>query len=109
MYDALVTALKNISGVKIQEYEFKTRPSSNHGTVQLDFEVSEDTGDDAKQDRAFEGSLDLFTYGKEMMIVAAVETVLETHCSGSWHLNSEQYEHETGIIHREFVFQIEKR
>ena len=109
MFDELVADLKSINGVMIQEYEFKTRPSSNHGTVQLDFEVSEDTGDDAKQDRAFEGSLDLFTYGKEMMIVAAVETVLETHCSGSWYLNSEQYEHETGIIHREFVFQIEKR
>lgn len=109
MFDELVADLKSINGVMIQEYEFKTRPNSNHGTVQIDFEVSEDTGDDAKQDRAFEGSLDLFTYGKEMMIVAAVETVLETHCSGSWYLNSEQYEHETGIIHREFVFQIEKR
>ena len=39
----------------------------------------------------------------------AVETALETVCTGSWYLNSEQYERETGLVHREFVFQIEKR
>ena len=109
MYDALVTDLKSIAGVTIQEYEFKTRPSGNHGTVQMDFEAEVDNGDDSRQDRAFEGSLDLFTRKKEMMIVAAVETVLEIHCSGSWYLNSEQYERETGLIHREFVFQLEGR
>ncbi len=109
MFDALVTDLKSIAGVAIQEYEFKTRPNGNHGTVQIDFEAEVDNGDDSRQDRAFEGSLDLFTRGKEMMIVAAVETVLETHCSGSWYLNSEQYETGTGLIHREYVFQLEKR
>lgn len=108
MFDELVSDLKNINGVTIQEYEFKTRPDSNHGTIQIDFEAETDNGSDRKQDRAFEGSLDLFTHGKEMMIVAAVETVLENHCSGSWYLNSEQYERETGLIHREFVFQIER-
>ena len=109
MYDALVTALKNISGVQFTEYEWKTRPDGNYGTVQIDFEAEIDNGDDGRQDRAFEGSVDLFTRGKEMMIVAAVETALEKHCSGSWYLNSEQYEHDTGLIHREFVFQLEKR
>ena len=77
--------------------------------MQIDFEAEIDNGDDGRQDRAFEGSVDLFTRGKEMMIVAAVETALEKHCSGSWYLNSEQYEHDTGLIHREFVFQLEKR
>lgn len=109
MFDELLADLKSIAGVTIQEYEFKTRPSGNHGTLQIDFEAEVDNGDDSRQDRAFEGSLDLFTRGKEMMIVAAVETVLEKHCSGSWYLNSEQYETGTGMIHREFVFQIEKR
>lgn len=109
MFDELVTALKNISGVQFQEYGWKTRPDGNYGTVQIEFEPDSDNGDDAKQDRVFEGSVDLFTRGKEMMIVAAVETALESVCSGSWYLNSEQHEHETGLIHREFVFQIEKR
>ena len=109
MFDTLVTLLKAIKGVQFAEYEWKTRPNGNFGTVQLDFEAETSNGDDGKQDRAWEGSVDLFTYGKEMMIVAAVESVLEDVCEGSWYLNSEQYEYDTGLIHREFVFQIEKR
>ena len=109
MFDTLVTLLKAIPNVQFTEYEWKTRPNGNFGTVQIDFEAEDDTGNDSMLDRAFEGSVDLYTHGKEMMIVAAVETALETVCSGSWHLNSEQYERETGLIHREFVFQIETR
>ena len=109
MFDTLVTLLKAIKGVQFTEYEWKTRPNGNFGTVQLDFEAEDSNGDDGKIDRAWEGSVDLFTHGKEMMIVAAVETALESVCEGSWYLNSEQYERDTGLIHREFVFQLEKR
>ena len=109
MFDELVTKLKAISGVQFAEYEWKTRPSGNFGTVQLDFEAEDDEGDDSKQDRAWEGSVDLFTNGKQMLIVAAVESALAEVCGASWYMNSEQYEHETGLIHREFVFQIEER
>ena len=109
MYEELVRLLKAIRGVQFTEYEWKTRPNGNFGTVQPDFEAETDHGNDHKQARAWEGSVDLFTHGKEMMIVAAVETALETVCEGSWYLNSEQYETETGLIHREFVFQIETR
>ena len=109
MYEELVSRLKEISGVQFTEYEWKTRPNGNHGTVQIDFEAEDDNGDDNKQERAWEGSVDLFTRGKEMTIVAAVESILEEVCEGSWYLNSEQYERETGLIHREFVFQLEAR
>ena len=109
IYDELVRQLKAIRNVSFTEYEWKTRPNGNFGTVQLDFEAADDIGDDQKIDRAWEGSVDLFTHGKEMMIVAAVETALESVCGGSWYLNSEQYERETGLVHREFVFQIEAR
>ena len=109
MFDTLVALLKAISGVQFTEYEWKTRPNGNFGTVQLDFEAADDNGDDIHQGRAWEGSVDLFTHGKEMLIVSAVESALETVCEGSWNLNSEQYEHETGLIHREFVFQLEAR
>ena len=109
IFDELVRQLMAIQGVQFKEYEWKTRPNGNFGTVQLDFEADDDNGDDQKIDRAWEGSVDLYTRGKEMMIVAAVETALESVCSGSWYLNSEQYERETGLIHREFVFQIEAR
>ena len=109
IFDELVRQLKEIRGVQFTEYEWKTRPSGNFGTVQLDFEAEDDIGDDCKQDRAWEGSVDLYTYGKEMMIASAVESALEAVCESSWYLNSEQYEQDTGLIHREFVFQIEKR
>ena len=109
IFDELVQELQAISGVQFAEYEWKTRPNGNFGTVQLDFEAEDDEGDDCKQGRAWEGSVDLFTHGKEMLIVAAVESALENVCGGSWYLNSEQYERETGLIHREFVFQIEAR
>ena len=107
IYDELVRQLKAIQGVSFTEYEWKTRPNGDFGTVQLDFEADDDNGNDQKIDRAWEGSVDLFTHGKKMMIVAAVETALESVCGGSWYLNSEQYERDTGLIHREFVFQIE--
>ena len=109
MFDELVTKLKAIQGVQFTEYEWKTRPNGNHGTVQLDFEAEDDNGDDRHQNRAWEGSVDLYTHGKEMLIVAAVESALEDVCEGSWYLNSEQYEQQTGLVHREFVFQIEAR
>ena len=109
IYDELVRQLKAITGVQFAEYEWKTRPAGNFGTIQLDFEAEDDIGDDTQQDRAWEGSDDLHTPGKEMMIVSAVESALESVCEGSWYLNSEQYEHDTGLIHREFVFQIEAR
>ena len=109
IFDELVRQLQAISGVEFAEYEWKTRPNGNFGTVQLDFEAEDDIGDDIKQDRAWEGSVDLFTNGKQMLIVAAVESALAEVCGASWYLNSEQYEHETGLIHREFVFQIEER
>ena len=109
IFDDLVRQLQEIQGVQFSEYEWKTRPAGNYGTVQLDFEAEDDNGDDCKQDRAWEGSVDLYTHGKEMLIVAAVESALEEVCGGSWYLNSEQHEHEPGLIHREFVFQIEAR
>ena len=109
IFDELVRELQDITGVQFAEYEWETRPDGNFGTVQLDFEAEDDDGDDCKINRAWEGSVDLYTHTKAMLTVAAVESALETVCGGSWYLNSEQYERETGLIHREFVFQIEAR
>lgn len=107
MYDELVQALKAIEGVSFAEYEWKTRPAGNFGTVRLDFEVPADNGDGVKQERGYEGSVDLYTHGQQMMLAAAVESALKTVCGASWSLNSIQYERETGLVHREFVFQLE--
>ena len=106
-YELLVRRLQNIEGIEIAEYEWRTRPNGDHGTVQKDFEIDSDNGNDGKQDRAWEGSVDLFTQGNNWTIVAAVESVLAELFGNSWYLNSTQYERETGLIHREFVFQME--
>lgn len=109
IFDELARLLKAINGVQFKEYEWKTRPAGDFGTYQLDFEAEDDNGDDMKQDRAWEGSVDLFTHGNKWTLVAEVESALETVCGSSWRLNSTQYEHDTGLVHREFVFWIEKR
>lgn len=109
IFDELARQLKAISGVQFTEYEWKTRPAGDFGTYQLDFEAADDDGDDGKLDRAWEGSVDLYTHGNKWDKVAAVESVLESVCRSSWSLNSIQYERETGLVHREFVFQIEAR
>ena len=107
MYEQLVTAMKAIKDLPVTEYEWKTRPTGNHATIQLDFGAEGDTGDDLHQDQAYEGSVDLFTRGKAPTVAAQVEAVLESACGAAWELNSQQYDRETGLIHREYVFQIE--
>ena len=108
MYEALAAALLAITGLPGAEYEWATRPVGNHLTVQLDFSAQDDNGDDHHQDTSWEGSVDLYTVGKAWDVAAQVEEVLTAHCEGAWEMNSMQYDRETGLIHREYVFQLEE-
>ena len=58
-YDALVAALKTTE-IPFAEYGWKTRPAGMHGIVAIDFESSFLNGDGLKQDRVWEGSVDVF-------------------------------------------------
>ena len=58
-YTALVEALQN-TNIPFKEYGWETRPDANFGAVSLDFEAGSLNGDGGKQDRAFEGSVDVF-------------------------------------------------
>ena len=107
MYEELVAALKALKNVSFAEHEWATRPTTDFGTVQLDFDAAQDEGDDLHTDRAIQGSVDLYTHGQAWTTAAAVENVLEEICGASWHLNLKAYESSTGLIHREFVFEIE--
>lgn len=107
MYSELVAALKSIKGVSFAEHEWATRPAGNHGTVQVDFDAAQDDGEDLHQNRAKQGSVDLYTHGHCWMIAAQVESALEGICGASWYLNLKTYEHETGLMHREYVFELE--
>ena len=107
MYRTLVELLMAIPGVAFAEYEWNPRPATDHGTVQLDFGADQDSGDDGHQDTAYQGSVDLYTRGDRRDTAARVESALETVCGASWELNLKAYERETGLMHREYVFEIE--
>lgn len=106
-YEALVAALK-LTSVPFAEYGWKTRPEGAYGVVQLDMESGNLTGDGAKCDRAWEGSVDLF-YPKlsdRTDLIDEIEETLAEICGASWTLNSTQYETGTGLFHVEWVFEV---
>ena len=106
-YEALVAALKLLS-IPFAEYGWKTRPEGAYGVVQLDFEAGQLNAEGEKQDRSWEGSVDVF-YTKltdRDDIIESVEETLATVCGDSWYLNSTQYETGTNLFHVEWVFQV---
>jgi len=106
-YEALVAALK-LTSVPFAEYGWRNRPEGAYGVVQLDFAAGHLDGDGAKQDRAWEGSVDLY-YPKlsdRTDLIEEIEETLEEICANRWELNSTQYETDTGLFHVEWVFQV---
>lgn len=107
-YVRLVAALK-LTSVPFAEYGWKNRPEGAYGSVQLDFEAGTLNGCGEKQDRAWEGSVDLF-YPKlsdRADLIDEIEETLALICGDSWELNSTQYETDTGLFHVEWVFQVQ--
>lgn len=107
MYEELKAALLACESIPMAEYEWSTRPSGAYGVVQLDFEASDDNGDDLHQDRAWEGSIDLYTQGNAPLVWAAIERILDTYCEGCWYVNMTTVDSATRLLHREYVFQLE--
>lgn len=107
-YAKLVAALK-LTSVPFAEYGWKNRPDGAYGSVQLDFEAGTLNGGGEKQDRAFEGSVDLF-YPKlsdRTDLIEEIEETLGEICGSCWELNSTQYETDTGLFHVEWIFQVQ--
>ena len=105
-YAELVAAL-NLTSVPFAEYGWKTRPEGAYGVVQLEGEAGRLNGGNVKQDRSWEGSLDLF-YPKltdREDLIDATEEILTEVFGASWYLNSTQYETGTGLFHVEWVFE----
>ena len=104
-YEALVAAL-NLTDIPFAEYGWKQRPDGAFGVVSLDFETGSMDGNGLKQDRSWEGSVDLF-YPKlsdRNELLAEVEEILTEILGNGWSLNSTQYEPGTGLFHVEWVF-----
>lgn len=107
-YEALVAALKLLS-VPFAEYGWKNRPEGAYGVVSLEFEAGSLNGSGTKNDRAWEGSVDLY-YPKlsdRTDLIEEIEETLDAVCEDSWELNSTQYENETGLFHMEWTFQVQ--
>ncbi len=106
-YAALVAAL-NLLDIPFAEYGWKTRPEGAYGVVSLDFEAGSLDADGLKQDRAWEGSVDVFysRLTERDDLVEAIEETLEQICGDAWELNSTQYETDTGLFHIEWVFTV---
>ena len=83
-YTALVEALQN-TNIPFKEYGWETRPDANFGVVSLEFEAGSLNGDGGKQDRAFEGSVDVYfrKLSDRATMAATVESVLNTCCGDS--------------------------
>lgn len=115
-YQNLAEALRNLEQTEsggtyklpMVEDEWNTRPDTvSYGMFSLDFEDTVLEGDDAKADRAYEGSVDLFSMAKSGAgWVELIEETLTEHCGASWELNNHQFERETSLTHWEWVFRI---
>lgn len=106
MYEQLVSALK-ATGIPFAEYGWSTRPTGAFGVVQLERSVETLEGDNEIQERAFEGSVDLYMPTRDKTKIEQVKEVLRSNCEGAFVLSSIQHEEETGLLHYEWVFQLE--
>lgn len=107
-YEALALDLKAI-GLPIAENAWTTRPTGDYITYALEFEADSDYGDNRKQARAWEGSIDLYAVEKTGGgYVADIEEALDENCDGCWEMITHgAWERETGMFHFEWAFQVE--
>lgn len=61
--------------------------------------------DDRHAERVAEGTIDLYTHDEDSALPQGIEQVLED-TAAAWYYSSTQYEEETGLIHREWVWQV---
>ena len=119
-YTALVTAIKSLTQASaittepdktlpVAEDGWDTRPDAeSYGEIELEFEADHLDGDNRKHDRAFEGSVDLYSYKRSGDgWPELIEQVLTDHCDCCWRLDYHEYERETALFRWEWVFQIE--
>ena len=93
----------------VEEDGWDTRPDvESYGEIQLEFEADSLDGDNVKLNRAFEGSIDLYSRKRTGDgWIQLIEQTLTKHCGANWILNYHGYERETALSHWEWAFQIE--
>ena len=119
-YLALVAAMKALTqvsgvtsepekGLPVAEDEWNKRPDvDSYGIIALEFEADHLDGDDVKAERAYEGSMDLYSRKRNGDgWIPLIEQVLTEHCGSCWNMNRPGYENSTKLFHYEWIFQIE--
>lgn len=112
-YTALAAAMKALAKgtevLPVAEDEWATRPDAdNYGIIALEFEADHYDGDNRKQHRSYEGSMDLYSRKKDGDgWIPLIEGMLTEHCDSCWVMNRPGYENQTRLYHWEWVFQIE--
>lgn len=118
-FNALVSAMKALTKeattsepaktLPVAENAWNTRPDSDsYGEIMYDFEVDSLDGDNLKQDRALEGSMDFYSRKKDGDgWIPLIEKTLTDHCESCWRLDYHTKEQATDLFRWEWVFQIE--
>lgn len=104
MFDDLLEAL-NDTGIPFTAYRWDTAPASPYGTAQLEGAGDTVAGDNAIQEQAIRGSVDLYAPDEDMLYPETVQGVLNEMVA--WRLNSTQVESSPRLIHYEWVFELE--
>ena len=120
-YTNLVTDMKALTqasattsepdkALKVAEDGWDTRPDAvSYGEIQFEFEAKSLDGNDRKKDRAYEGSMDLYSRRRDGEgWPALIEQTLTEYCDNCWRLNYHTHETGTNLFHWEWVFQIEE-
>ena len=120
-YTNLVTAMKALTqasattsepdkALKVAEDGWDTRPDADsYGEIYYEFEAGSLDGNDRKKDRAYEGSMDLYSRRRDGEgWPALIEQTLTEYCDNCWRLNYHTHETGTNLFHWEWVFQIEE-
>lgn len=103
MLDALRDAL-NGTGYAFAHFGWSTAPEGDWGVYAEDG-ANDLEADDQHAERAIEGTVDYFTRDDSGAPQIVIEAALAAVPALAWHLNSVQFEQDTGFIHYEWVFQ----
>ena len=107
MFEQLL-ALLQATEIPFAAYGWDNAPSGMYGVVSLDSGAGTLAGDQKIIAQAVEGTVDLYLRDISTTNPKTVQGVLNDLDGCAWRLNSIQYEDETGLIHWEWVFQLEK-
>ena len=105
MFDDLKKALDK-TGIPFAETAWETAPATDYGTIALDGPGESVWADDRISEQAIQGTVDLYTHGPGRTQMKKVQAALDGE-GVSWRINSIQYEEETGLMHYEWVFELE--